>query len=406
MEVDDRPRFSVRVRVQDERGEGLAQRRVRLETPDDEHGGWYPLDSEVTGSLGEAEFVLDEDPEDLFEEFRTLRLTRSRWFAEDESHSLVVEDFRARTQFVFEELATGDLELVLHEGDGGSLMGVVQLTVYPAVGSAFEFQRISSIQSESRWSVLGMPLGMEFDVGVQRSTDTRRMEGQEQRFGSYVGPRYSGERVRHELVLDPPGLLLTGRAIGADGSPMARAEISMTLQPSAELGNLRRLRVTTEAGGEFRFAIPDAAALDRRVHRILMRAGTRGEWAAQHAPAHGPAGPVSSGVVHMGELHFDRGSSVVAGLVLDSEGRRASGVKITLQGRGRRSPGEEERWMDFEPRQYAWSGADGTFEWRGAWAPEAVRVLADLRQGGVRERAWRDDVRSGAGGLVLQLEPR
>jgi hypothetical protein len=226
------------------------------------------------------------------------------------------------------------------------------------------------------------------------------------------GPARAGETLAVELALGREYPLLVGRLLDSGGDPAAGRSFDIASElieapPRPSTAQSRRLgqayRETDDQGG---FSIPwgsDASSAGLRlniVERPHPKHGAPEGWIPQFAVVPFPALSADGARLDVGEVTLAPVPVVLAGRVVDVEGRGV--LKASLSLGYPEGEGSELQWRNL-PGPSVSTRADGSFEVRSLQRMNVLRVSA--RRNRIGESAT-VEVRLGTIDLVLVLEPQ
>lgn len=156
-----------------------------------------------------------------------------------------------------------------------------------------------------------------------------------------LGPRTQAERATIEVRLGQRGATLVGRAIDAEGQPLADTLVQVRLggpddEQRFQLGPPRR----TDAAGRFRCEIELGEWL--RDRPFVVQAVHVGEDGADRASAERPLPPLAKGTNELGDFRLAEVPVFATGRVVDGEGQPVGGARLRALVRGVEPGGTEE----------------------------------------------------------------
>lgn len=185
-----------------------------------------------------------------------------------------------------------------------------------------------------------------------------------------LGPRTQSERATIEVRLGQRGATLVGRALDAEGKPLAEALVQVRIGGPDEaqryqLGPARR----SDAEGRFRCEIETGEWLKERPFMVqLVHVGEDG---ADLAAAERPLPPPVQGLNELGDFRLAELPVFATGRVVDGEGQPVGGARVQAMVRGV-EPGGTEPYLQPLDHSPALTDALGRFTLR---APARHREL-------------------------------
>jgi hypothetical protein len=165
-----------------------------------------------------------------------------------------------------------------------------------------------------------------------------------------TAPRRAGDRDEHVLRLRSDHPVLEFRALDGTGTVLANEELELELHRQPR-------RTKTDSAGRFRLDLPDRLREgDPWTLSVQARGGSLG------ARLDLPRG-LATGPIAMGDLRLEPAPRLAAGRVVDGDGGRVAGARLTLFHRVREDDGNVGDPAELEHTFE--SAADGTFEARG-----------------------------------------
>jgi hypothetical protein len=205
---------------------------------------------------------------------------------------------------------------------------------------------------------LGLELGASFD-GRPELAPVR---------ATFRGPAGAGEEVVVRLVVGAPEAVLLFRALDASGKPLAGTEVEIATKRSTESGS----SITT--GGESL-----ATDAEGRVHMPLLETwheGTRLELEVTHESGLAASVDVSRGFppgeTDLGDVVLRAPEVLVAGRILDIEGKPISGAHVKVETHSDDADADALEWWTF-----LWdvSKEDGSFSFPDGTTASELRLV-------------------------------
>lgn len=188
------------------------------------------------------------------------------------------------------------------------------------------------------------------------------------------GPRTQSERATIEVRLGQRGATLVGRALDAEGKPLAGTLLQVRLGGPDEdqrfqLGQARR----SDAEGRFRFEIETGEWLKERPFMVqLVHVGEDG---ADLAAAERPLPPLVQGTNELGDFRLVELPVFATGRVVDGEGQPVGGARVQAMVRGV-EPGGSEPYLQPLDRSPALTDSLGRFTLRAAARHRELELVA------------------------------
>lgn len=135
-----------------------------------------------------------------------------------------------------------------------------------------------------------------------------------------AGPRTEGERVEFELTFEAPPVRLLGRALGPEGA--ALEDVSIAIASAADIWSLAEDR--TGAGGQFELRLGYLPVKEERPLVLRLKS------LALEAPIELPQ-RTEDRDLRLGDIRFTPVPQLVAGRVVDVEGRGIAGASVTVE---------------------------------------------------------------------------
>ena len=210
------------------------------------------------------------------------------------------------------------------------------------------------------------------------------------------GPRTASERATIEVRLGQRGATLAGRALGADGLPLAGALVQVRLGGSEDeqrfqLGPARR----ADSEGRFRCEIDTGEWLRERPFQVqLVQLGEDG---ADLASAERPLPLLVAGTNELGDFRLGELPTFATGRVVDGAGEPVGGARVTASVRAV-EPGGTEEYVQELDHVFALTDALGRFTLRSATRQRELELTA--RKAHLASRS----IRASLGTRDLQIE--
>ncbi len=302
----------------------------------------------------------------------------------------------------------GQLELVLREPDGTPVVaeeGIVLTTEEIAVGEANDIAlfRVDPADAERRSSVGGRVVFDRVGLGLDLVVFAIRNGASVTRHQELAGPREAGERVTAEIVFGVDTATFRARAVDESGEPLAgeRLLVEYQLGPSPdEVAVTNGPRPEESWGVSWGFVVADGEGRFAVDFEDQIRWGGRGLVTVTHAIGEPRCLSArfdltdrwGAGVHELGDLVLSPAPVLVAGTVVDPEGRALEGVWVGVS-----------TWVREEAFPHlAVTDAEGRFAVRTAALHEPLDLL--LRKPGF-EREWTDPIEAGTEDLTIVLTP-
>lgn len=211
-----------------------------------------------------------------------------------------------------------------------------------------------------------------------------------------LGPRTQSERTTIEVRLGQRGATLVGRALDAQGQPLAQTLTQVRIGGPDEdqrfqLGPPRR----TDAEGRFRFEIETGEWLKERP--FMVQLAHVGEDGADLAASERPLPPLVQGPNELGDFRLAEVPVFATGRVVDAEGQPVGGARVQAMVRGV-EPGGNEPYLQPLDRGTALTDALGRFTLRAPARHRELELVA--KKAHLESRA----IRTTLGTRDLQIE--
>ena len=262
-------------------------------------------------------------------------------------------------------------------------------------------RRAASPRVEATVGVDGRARFARVGLGLRLVARAVFADGGETSSEPFLGPTRAGQRVEWWIDADLGAVVLAGRLLRADGSPVTAAPVDAVLEtPSLGAPSGRAQRLTTDAEGRFRSTWPlePGAAPPDRLTLSLRNAGE----AAPHAMARVTLPPaLAAGEHHLGDILLEELPLLVAGRLIGPGDAGIPGAMLLVEERLviAHAGGASSIWQT----NFDWmarTDADGAFLLRGSAPLTPVRLA--FRSAGYLplERPFQP----GESGLLLRAE--